>query len=164
MRTAIAIKGGAGGTETLPQLVLHALSKVDLTLSLLPRIEQLVHAGVRVLPVNLIGILICNPLSLRNDLFTHGQRTLTVLGTLVLLLLTQLNNLLRQGNQTLLQAGVIAHHIAHTNLRTNRCNTLLQVGSGGIIGQARLQQSHLSLNVFKLAGKIAERFIFGGAG
>ena len=164
VRAAVAIEGGAGGAETLPQLVLHALGQVNLALSLLPRLEQLVHAGVRVLPVNLVGVLAGNLLGLGHNLFTHCQGTFAVLGAGLLLLLAKFGNLLSEGDEALLQAGVVADHVAHANLRADGGDALLQIRGGGVIGQARLEQGDLRLNIFKLTGEVAERFIFGCAG
>ena len=97
MRAAVTVEGGAGGTETLPQLVLHRLGQVDFPLGLLPRIKQLVHARMRVLPVNLLGILLHNRLGFSHDLFAGSQGALTVGGTVLLLLLSQLTDAFGQG-------------------------------------------------------------------
>lgn len=50
---AVAVEGGAGGAKRFTAHPLHALGRVNLTLSL--HASNIVHAGMRVLPVNLVG-------------------------------------------------------------------------------------------------------------
>ena len=137
---------------------------MNFTLCLFPRIEELVHTGVRILPMDFLNILSRNLLSLSNDLFARRQSTFTVLGTFLLLSLAQLNNAFVQCGQALLQACVIAHHIAHTNLRTDGGDTLLQICRRGIILDTRFEQRDLCLNVLELAGEICQGFFFGCTG
>ena len=114
--------------------------------------------------MDFLNILSRNLLSLSNDLFARRQSTFTVLGTFLLLSLAQLNNAFVQCGQALLQACVIAHHIAYTNLRTDGGDTLLQICRRGIILDTRFEQRDLCLNVLELAGEICQGFFFGCTG
>ena len=164
MCAAVAVEGGAGCAETLPQLVLYALCQVNFALCLLPRFEQFVHAGVGVLPVDLVGVLAGNLLGFRDDFFADGEGAFTVFGACLLLLFAEFSDLLCEGDEALLQAGVVTDHVAHTDLCTDGGDALLQVCGGGVVGEAGFEQGNLRLDVFKLAGEVAERFFFGGAG
>ncbi len=161
---AVAVEGGAGCAETLPQLVLYALRQVNFALCLLPRFEQFVHAGVGVLPVDLVGVLTGNLLGFRDDFFADGEGAFTVFGACLLLLLAEFSDLLCEGDEALLHTGVVTDHVAHTDLCTDGGDALLQVCGGGVVGEAGFEQGNLRLDVFKLAGEVAERFFFGGAG
>ena len=96
---AVAVEGGAGCAETLPQLVLYALRQENFALCLLPRFEQFVHAGVGVLPVDLVGVLAGNLLGFRDDFFADGEGGFTVFGACLLLLFAEFSDLLCEGDE-----------------------------------------------------------------